>query len=117
MPYKKIEMTPQAEELANVLRHNCLLCNAAESKTTRIVCSTKSCKMWPAMHRKFRLSYDDLIKAARAYCLDCMGDSKKLVRDCQQTDCLLYEYRDMRAMEDAAKDRHKRGRRDGKQDN
>lgn len=33
------------------------------------------------------------IKVMRAYCLDCMGDSREGVRECTTTTCLIHPYR------------------------
>jgi hypothetical protein len=33
------------------------------------------------------------VKLIRQFCIECMGDSKRLVAECQSEDCPLYEYR------------------------
>lgn len=39
------------------------------------------------------LSVDEVLKAVRAHCLECCGNSKNLVEGCLITDCHLYPYR------------------------
>lgn len=41
---------------------------------------------------------EDVLRAVRLKCLDCSGNSPKLVDRCNIRDCPLYPYRSLRAM-------------------
>jgi len=85
-------------ELADLIRRNCLDCSGASQRATAPICSTVQCLMYPIKKARYRGSEDDLLKAARAYCLECMGDSRALVRDCTNASCRMYRIRDVAAL-------------------
>jgi len=47
------------------------------------------CHFWPYRMGRGRPS----VKLIRRFCLECMGDSKQMVAQCQSVDCPLYQYR------------------------
>ncbi len=47
---------------------------------------------------------EDILRAVRLKCLDCSGNSQKLVDRCNIRDCPLYPYRSLRAMGEQKKE-------------
>ena len=90
----------QESTIAGMLRQNCLSCVAAGPKTTRVICHSSGCALYRVMRRQFRAEEQELLKAARAYCLDCMGEMRTLVRHCSQESCIMYTIRDRVAQEE-----------------
>lgn len=83
--------------LANRLRENCLVCCGTKNGN-QVVCSYRDCTMYKTKRQKYRGTEEELLQAARAYCLDCMGGMRSLVRKCENTMCAMYPIRDVAAL-------------------
>lgn len=77
------------------IRAYCSYCNGGKAKEVE-TCNGDSrdsafyaCPFHPYRKGKGRLS----VKIIRKFCLQCMGDSRNLVNECETMDCLCHPYR------------------------
>jgi hypothetical protein len=87
-----------AEALVGRIRKNCLACNGSGPRARFVQCTNTACRMHMLHKRHFRGTDEELLRAVRAYCLDCMGDMRSLVRNCENTSCAMYPIRDVAAL-------------------
>lgn len=53
-----------------------------------------------------KMNMDSVLRAIRAHCLECSGNSKTEVERCGITDCHLYPYRTVGSAQKAHADEH-----------
>lgn len=93
---KKLGTTTKKRKPRDAMRAICVECLGLKKFNADMirVCQGDQAFIGPCPIFPNRLGGRISVKAIRAYCLlQCMGGSKKLVRDCDRVECPAHEYR------------------------